>query len=503
MWPELIAAAFLLCQYVYHRWIEDQPEKPGPGREISIPRVDDGAVVPMIYGRCRVNAPFLAWISSPTAVAVEDVGMGIFTGWNAGYMYFVDMFFLVGIPFYNGSSHIHRIWVGDRALIRRFSHHLQLEELDGSGDHETILSRQSTRLDFDGADVWSEGHVEFLNGNSDQLLVDAMGVSLTYAADKMIADGIDAGYIPGYRGYLGVTLSDGQDFARWIVGTNPAIPPYAFEMSSYLNPGPIAKIGHECNPIHVLIDLITGIFAKLGMSSSFIDTVSFDYAAQVCVDEELGFSRAWEDSAEADDRILEILKFVDGVLYEDDSKVYVKLIRADYDLSACLNINPDNCEDCSNFAAGGWTNIVNKVRVVYLDRQNGYREMSVTAHNQANAAGQDGVVNEVVLRILGICTAALARRIAARELAARSRPIAKWTATVDRSFLRTFQGDVVTFTWPEANISAMPFRVANVRRGDRLKNKIELDLIQDYFYVHRLTVSEQVLAAHPAVAVAT
>ena len=49
-WMALAYGGFLVGSYVYHRWFAPTPPKPKPASEISVPRVDEGASYPLIYG---------------------------------------------------------------------------------------------------------------------------------------------------------------------------------------------------------------------------------------------------------------------------------------------------------------------------------------------------------------------------------------------------------------------------------------------------------------------
>ncbi len=70
-----------------------------------------------------------------------------------------------------------------------------------------------------------------------------------------------------------------------------------------------------------------------------------------------------------------------------------------------------------------------------------------------------------------------------------SRPLARCRVKVDRTFWNTRPGDVVRVVWPKLNIASRVFRVLNASRGTADENVVYLDLIEDYFYVHRARVS--------------
>lgn len=538
---EIAAGGFLLGEYVYHRWIEEH-DKPKPISEFEIPRVDQGAAYPIFHGRCRVDAPVLAWVGTPDAreVSADD---NFDFGVPPGFTYGIDMFFQIGIPFFNGTNRIHAIYAGDHQLEEWRSSFVPasgsspsdptlLSELEGTGHYErddrAVLVRAQGDARLHGINI--SGEVEFLNGNGDGTLTPPVGnnqrlwivpdispVADTLTAEKMMDDGIDGFDIPGYRKYVSALLTrlpieavvegSPSDVDGFIIGMTPTVPTIGFEVSSYRDPCISGVAGEEnidgeANPADAIYDLLTAIFGKLGLPVERIDLVTFAAVASVLAAEGHGYSRAVSDVQDAEEVINEICKQIDAVVYEDpaDLKIKIKLIRGDYDPATVPVLTPDNCRAVKNAAAGGWVNLVNKIRVVFLDRQERYKENSAIAHNLANAVGQDGQVREVVLRMPGVCNAALAEEIASRELSIRSRPVIKCRAIADRTFRNVVVGDVVALVWPDDNIDGLLFRVANAERGTLENGEVALDLLQDFFFEDRGTVFvEHPIAPFPVV----
>jgi hypothetical protein len=478
---EAAALAFMAGDFIYHRWIEDHPQKPTARQEVMIPHADEGAPVPLIYGRVRARNPILVWSSQPVF---------------ANPYYEMNMFLVLGIPMDdgNGINRVHNMWAGDWKLFWSDI----APAMTGVGGPEGVVTVIGTGRN--GED-YGTGLLEFLDGNPSQVLVNPgedYTNAYTYAGRYMLNPNTSAGggnlnfnAIPGYRGYVCVTLHGiAQPF---IFGKSAGVPAYSFEASSYRDSGGYpavgiyAQVGLDSNPINVLWDLYKAKFGKLGYDTSLLDKTSWQVAATTLYSEGHGYSRYITDASQVDDHILEILKQIDGVLRENPTtgKIELKLIRPDYDPATIPEITRANCDALVNFAASGWTNIINKIRLVYTNRTRDYVDDSELVQNQANAVGQNGQVNEQTLQMPGICETAQAQSIARRELTARSRPIIKCRALVDRSFLRVMQGDAVKLTWSNPDIAGLIFRVANVERGTLKDSKIALDLISDYFYTTR------------------
>jgi len=475
MWQALAYGGFLVGSYIYHRLTAPQPPRPKPMERIEVPRLEDGATPSLIYGRCRVRSPLLAWCGQPTATLLSD----------EQFKYAMDFFMVLGIPFETPANvAVWKIWVGEgylgatTAQPKRHSATYGQHIVDNSVD-PTLTQRGAIG-----------NGLEVFDGRPTQQLADqtAPYATTSVVGQRMVTAGLLPEQLPGYRGYVSA-FHYGTGGTKWMLGNGAELGSYQYEVSSYPGDSDAFDIGLEANPAKVLIDLLTGRFGKLGFPASKIHGASFG-AAKIRLNEEgNGYSRAIDSTVDLAEIIREILEQIDGVLYEDprDGLIHLKLIRPDYDVAALPHLTTSNCQALESFAAGGWEAAVNKVRVVFTNRADDYRDGSATAQNQAAAAAQDGEVHEEIIHMPGVCTAALAGTIAARELAARSRPIAKCRAIVGRDFSSVMPGDAVKLTWPEYGIDGRVFRVAAVNRGSLANRKISLDLIEDFFFTWRAT----------------
>ena len=471
---EAIALGYLAGDYIYHRWIAHDDPPPNPNQTVSVPTSQPGTAIPMIYGRVLVKGMAVYWAGHASFVTGASLGVG------SQYVYGLDMHFVVGIFPQDGSSVFRFLWNGSKRL--------------GLGPGATIPFVTYT-VD-NSTDPTSGGDAGFIGGTLEVHPGDpAQDLTASSLGGRMLAAGVPSTQISSQRGVLGIFLT-GPSSAPWFIGGSPNPGTYAVECDA-LPPlvvgGSGARFGHgliglDLNPVDVILDLLTGGLGKLGQDPALLDMASFDAAAVTLDNEGHGFSRSWEDSSDAKTRLNEVLAQIDGVLREDSvtGVTSIKLIRADFDPSDVLEITPANCVELQNFVAGGWDGLPNDVYVSFTDRTNNYGQGTGRSQNQANANG--GEVVAVTLSYLGISNQELADAVADRELQARSRPIAKGRAIVDRSFVRVLQGDAVKLTWPEANIAGVIFRVANVNKGTLENPYVALDLLQDYFYTHRNVV---------------
>lgn len=479
MFIELTAGAFLLGDFIYHRLVDEEeaPEEP------ELPRTEEGIPMPMIFGRCRVRAPILAWHQVPT-----------YTGGRA----LMDMYFVLGLGFQHGRvvNRIYNIWAGSTKATSGPAH--TLSGLTGDGNFEDFASLQIARNGTTKANG-----VEFLNGRPDQVLVDDDGDPQTFTGQNMLSEltpripplapaTLTANQIPAYRGLLSVALIHTTE-AGFDHGIGEQIPAYQFEVSStYEETGaqPLGirgTVGQDANPITVIYEVLTATLGKLGLSTSLIDMTSFEAAKSTLWSESHGYSRCFTERTPAADIINDVLRQIDGVLYQDHASgtLKIKLIRPDYDPATIPHITKANCVKLTGFAFGSRTNLINKVSVKFLNRDKDYTDDAAMAHNLANAVGQSGQVVEETIEYRGCCDPENAKRLAERELAARSRPVLKCRALVMRSLLRVNPGDAVRLTWGAPDIAGAIMRVAGVNRGTLEDGAIALDLISDVNYVWR------------------
>jgi hypothetical protein len=521
MWSVIVSIGILAIDYAWNHWINPSPVKK-PDNEFQLPTTEAGAVYPLIYGRCRIRQPVLVWCDTP----VVESGLNDSDGNALFYQYGMSMHYVLGLPFLDGEQHIHNLWAGDARADQNNDigngsygattiHGLadlvgdgNVEDLPPSGRGESVHIQQNPN---DATSIVVFGcAVEFLNGNSNQLLIESTTpfTPLTRLAQHMtetvpvagqpfnsLYGTINPQYIGSYRGALSAFLFGHFGGLHCLVGQTPQVPAVSFEVSSYPkstdyfypSQGAYRKIGNDANPADVIYDVLTGIFGKLGLDPSLIDMESFQLAAYTLYTENHGYSRVIEDTRSGTDILQEILVQIAGSLYEDPTmgKFKLKLIRNDYDPTTVPVIDRSNCIQLTNFVSGGWSGLPNKLRLTYTNAQDDYRDGSVTAQNLANAVDQDGLIHEQAISMPGITNGTLALIVAERELAMRSRPTIAFTAIVDGSFWRARPGDVFKVNYSKPDIAGLMFRVMSVDLGTLTDGKIQLGLVQDPFYVWR------------------
>lgn len=462
MWGAIIGGGILLGEYVYHRWFEDGPPKPPPAAAPTLPRVDLGAPIPRIYGRCRVRAPVCAWAGNFDPTSFDDeYGPGA----GNGYVYRLDMLYEVGIPPYQSTARIWKVFAGDLHVG------LQLEV----AVTPYVSNWFTTTQDIGGPKAGGliNGQVEVFRGSLLQAISDGVNdtAHLTNTENRMNQGGVSSARMPGYRGRVLAFLW------HWSIGESNQIQSNGFEVEAFSTAGLGPHLPTEEDPVAVIYDLLTSPFG-LGLPPSAIDLASFTAVSATLYAERHGYSRSIENQDDVNVMIEDVLKQIDGGRYEEPTtgRTVLKLARKDYNPLTVPNINPSNCIGLRGYTNGGWgSDAYNAVRIIFTNRANNYSDDDAPDSTGASP------VRELQIQFPGCCDRDNAKRLASRELGVIARPMVKCTALVNRSFYMTRPLDVVTLTWPLYGITNLVMRVARVDLGQLFKNEIALDLVIEAF----------------------
>lgn len=505
-WYEYVWFPYTVSSYLYHRAFPDKP-KGQPVNVSSIPRTDEGAPLPLLYGRCRVTSPAVIWLGN--WIVRPSSGSA-----NA---YFVDILFAIGIPFYGGGptagASLLDVLAGDVSLQINeqslYFHSLADGVATASFIHlnaglapgiEIFRTGSSAAVMFGGPGAGGgiDSNIEFYRGLSNQVTSDYVNdvdpESRTYLQRRMTLakwssiydhpELIDETLMPGYRNQV-------MAFMEINLGEQPNFTSYSFEVLA-LSTGTSSDMGqslaNEADPAAVIFDLLTSPWSKLGIPISSVDVDSFVNSSVTLVIEGHGYSRAIEQPRDAVEIIDEILRQIDGMYYVEPTtgKIVLALVRFDYIVEDLEDINPDNAEPggAGWYQVQGWNETYNQCRVTFTDRQNNYADGIRIAQSGANATVQNARgLRSFDVHVPGCCDEAIARKIAARELAVKSRPMVKVTVVVDRRFYLARPGSVYTFTWPELGVDHMVMRVTHVDFGQLHNGAITLSMIRDVFDV--------------------
>lgn len=250
-------------------------------------------------------------------------------------------------------------------------------------------------------------------------------------------------------------------------------------------------VGDDANPAYVIYELLTDQRFGASISKSLVDATTFESVAQALFEEEYGVSGVVDSSKTASAIVDDLLKIINGNLVTDAAtgKLKLKVVREDYDISALAVVDASNIKSLSNFNRGSLDTAVNEVKIKYLSIADGFTERTATAQNlglRIHKGDSDGVSYDTP----SVSTAALAAKIAQREMRPLSVPLATCVVECNRSMFDAEMCDVVLLSWPPLKVEKMVMRVMGVDLGSLEDSTIKLSLTQDVFGVSNTVYSD-------------
>lgn len=330
----------------------------------------------------------------------------------------------------------------------------------------------NTRLTISNRNLFGgeerEGGVD---GTLEVMIGGATQAPNAYLQSKLGAD------IPAFRGVLSVA------WRGVVAAMNPYIKPWRFRVRRIPRAWYPAKaqIGQDANPAHILRECLTNDQWGIGYPDADLDDASFMSAADTLHAEGFGLSILWHQEQSIEDFLLAILRHVDGVLYVHprSGKFTLRLARADYAVADLPVLSPSNVLRIEEFSRPAWGEITNQVTLQYRDGPSD-KDASITIQDIAAIQLQGGVVATTV-QYPGISAAALANRVAMRELKQLSATLAKVTLIANRQASNLDIGSVFKLTWPPYGISEMMMRVARISYGELAQGQVRIEAVQDIF----------------------
>lgn len=459
-----------------------EDERPKGLGDFNFPTATEGRVVPLIWGRVKLDGPNVVWYGDLVQDPIQDTvktGLWSKTRLTKGFRYNVG----VQLAICRGPiDAIKKVWIGDVEVA--------------SGTFTTSIDIDEPTL-FGGDDLGLGGvraTVDIFLGSTSQ------SVS-TYLARFQDA-GAGTNRTPRYTGTTHLVLHElgvtGATARGAYLGNSTSIKPWSFEVERF--PGTFSGQsagqhiigGADCNPTNVVYEILTNSEWGFGFPAADIDIgggSSFLSASDTLIAEGNGFSLVLDQPTRAADLLQEVQRQIDGVVFLDHrtGKWKIKLAREDYVIGSVPQLNDGNVQEIKEFSRGSWEDTTNHITVQFNKRDDLYKTSFALAQDPGNALIQGGGTVTTVNAIAGATSfpgvkdSALASNIASRELRGQSYPLARATLTVSREFWGVTLGDVVAWTSTKLGFTQLPMRVTRVNYGRLQDNKIELSLVQDVF----------------------
>jgi len=429
--------------------------RPGGLDDLTVPQADEGTPIAVLLGKRRLRAPNTLWYSDFEAVPItQKVKTGFFSSKRViiGYKYYLG--FDLGLCL-GEAVHLTKIWIEND------------EVWSGDISGEATIAIQEPSL-FGG----STGSGGFVCDS-----IDFYGGSFTQSVNSYV-DALDT--VPAYNGLSHVV------FQKAYIGNSPTLHTCSFELYRYPNSlgltSLVNRVGDDLNPAEALYQVLISEWGGLDVDPSDIGTASFVSAASTLADEGNGISLLITKANSGKDIAEEILRQIDGILYQDPSTgtIELKLIRADYAVEDLDVFDESNIASLRDFTSNSWDDTINQFRVTYTNASNKYENGSAMVQDMANINSQQRLRSSNV-SFPGCSTGDLAVALATRELAQYSVPLFKATLELKRNAASLRPGDPFLMTWSEYNLEQIVMRVQRFNLGDLLDGRVVIECVQDKF----------------------
>lgn len=240
--------------------------------------------------------------------------------------------------------------------------------------------------------------------------------------------------------------------------------------------------GRAMNPAHIIRECLTNPEWGMGYPEVDMDDTLFEAAADVLHDEGLGLALLWSHQTPVEDFVLEVLRHIDAALYVDihTGLFCLKLQRDDYITAELPLFDESNIVRIEQYTRSAYGELVNQISVVYRDLKTN-NDHTVTLQDMALVNMQGGAVVATTVQYPGISTAGLANRLAARDLAQLSQPLAKATMILNRHGAALNIGAVFRWSWPRYGIQEIVMRVVSLAFGTLQSGQVRVECVQDVF----------------------
>jgi len=439
---------------------EIENARPGKLGDIRFPRANEGSPVPVIYGRVRLFSPNVIWYGDFRSSAnTKKVKTGLFSKKRVitSHNYFVgfDLSLCTG-----PGVKLKKIWVEKKILF-----------ITGVGIGDGGAATFNKGNIFGGKERGGGmvGTGRFYSGEFNT-------TQNAYLQGRLGTD------IPAYVGNSHIV------FERIYIGTSPNLRPLSFEVERYPdNLGLIAaigdnKVGNDLNPMEILFSALTEEWGGVGVDPTEIDTASFIAVATTLQTEVHGMSLSVQSTNSAKSIVEEVLRQVDGLLYQDPvtGKLVVRLIREDYVVGDLPVFNEKNIDSITNFSRTAWGETSNQVRINFTYRNKNYETGAAIVQDMANINFQNRI-KSTTISFPGITQGPLAIQVCTRELSQLSVPLFHVTVNANRQAAQLRPGDPFVLDWPDYNLSQIVLRVQRFDIGELAQGRVVMECLQDKF----------------------
>ncbi len=454
--PFLVQVFFAVCLAILQRSLMTPPEAlnrdAAVDSNVDAPTISEGTAVAALFGSVLTGRQNVSWYGGLGASAISQEG--VITGYK-----------------YSLTAQL-SICLGPIEDIREVRF-----------DDNVVPADKYTRTDT--TDYWDYtiNAPSLLGGDQQEGgIVGTMRVykgTLTQTGDTEIATLVSAP-LPGYRRVAYAVLRN------MYMGTSRRLKTASFLVERLPNTLGLASNKHiigshrDSNIICVLHELLTNQVWGARIDPSLIDTTSWQAAGNTAYDEGLGVSLQLTTPQEVDAAVQNLLRYVDGTIYEDlvTGKIKIRLIR-EADLTGAPEFTAAQLSQVSITRVGS-SDIRNTVKVTFTDSRRNYETGGVMARNSAATRALGGAVDMESVDLPGFTGPDPAMRMAEQLLRSDGYPLSKVEIVGDRSLASLEEGQPFKLVWTRPTINAY-YRVVKVNTRPLDEGGVAVSAIEDSF----------------------
>ncbi len=435
--------------------------------KFKFPTASEDRAVPVIFGPRWVKGPNVVWWGNLKNRAIKQ---------SAGrkYAFFGPKRYTVINYIYSLGMQLIVAYKADRIMAARIGEKVLAEGLSVTSNG-TISVNKPELFGGEKAGGGFVGPIDFEFGLPGQ------GVNA-------YLDGLITGPVSAHRGVVGIILRDCEITAA-PPGQEVNIQPVSVLLSATSSMCSWYGAKVTCpsggmNPAHMLRVVATRQpWNNQQYSDLDIDDASFTAAADVLFAEDFGLAAEISDEAiSADDAIGEILRHIDGTLFEDrfSGKLSLTLNRGGYDIPS-LPVFDDSCVlSVDEYTRLGWGERINQVTISYYDLQADKDRSTTPIYDPAAEQAQGGVVARVN-RYPWIFQGEIAARLGERDLRQMTADLGVATIVANRKASGIKPGSVFRWSCPKLGITQIVMRAKRVDYGSLADGRVRIICVEDIF----------------------
>lgn len=464
-----VQVAWFIVTLIASIALAPKPPKPRSAsiEDFDLPTAEEGRPIPVVFGTMRVAGPNVLWYGDLGKKAIKKSSM--FSSQVIGYQYFLGLHFGVC---HGPIDALTKVEVGEKeawtgSVTANGSFDIVKPSLFGGKKGEGGLNG-TLNCNLGGA---AQGVDSYLLAKLGTPLPAFRGVT-AFVWHNTLVNAVLTGKTGGYVGNTSYPKPWAFHVRRILKGWENDTVWYSAK----------AAIGTSMNPAHILYQSLTDPEWGMGLPETSLDsTGTWEDAADQFHAEGFGLDLIWNQQTAIEEFVQTVLDHVGGLLRMNHhtGKLELRLIRDDYDAGTLATFNEDNIRAIKRYQRQAWGETVNEVTLLYTDAAT-RKTTGITVQDLGNIRSQTQRIAETV-DYPGITSATIAQKTAARELAARSTPLATITFEVDRTFWAYTPGDVVKISWASLGINSVVFRVIKAKGGTLTDSVIEVEAVEDIF----------------------